>query len=73
MSNPAEFVKACVDGKVWLFCSECQESKNFNDVEHIDSEGHPSYWGTEPWWHDTRIFKCRDCETVQRSTLHLQE
>jgi len=73
MSNPAAFLMACNEGRVWLHCSQCNAPKKFNDVEHLDSYENPAYWGPEPWWHDTRVFKCPDCGTVQQSTLHLQD
>jgi hypothetical protein len=73
MSNPGEFLMACNDGRVWLHCSQCNAPKRFNDVEHLDSFENPTYWGPEPWWHDTRVFRCPDCGTVQQSTLELQD
>lgn len=69
MSNPGEFLQACAAGKIWLFCDRCQAVKNLNDVVTIDCVGHPSYWGNEPWWHDTRIFHCPDCDTQQQSAI----
>ncbi|MCK4621741.1 MAG: hypothetical protein KAT62_05940 [Desulfuromonadales bacterium] len=69
MSNPGEFLQACADGKIWLFCSKCNEEKNINDVEHIDCIGNENYWGSEPWWHDTRVFNCRECGTRQESQI----
>ena len=69
MSNPGKFLQACADGKIWVYCAECQDAKNLNAVEHIDCIGHESYWGDEPWWHDVRVFKCPDCETVQESKI----
>lgn len=71
MSNPADFIRACGEGKVWLFCRECAAPKNFNQVEHVQTVENPTYWGTEPWWHEVRIFKCPDCGTTQQSTIHL--
>jgi acetone carboxylase gamma subunit len=73
MSNPADFIRACGEGKVWLFCGECAAPKNFNQVEHLRTVENPAYWGTEPWWHEVRVFKCPDCGTTQQSTLHLDE
>ena len=72
MSNPGEFLQACADGKIWVYCSVCADAKNINDVENIDCIGHESYWGDEPWWHDIRVFKCPDCETVQQSKIEYQ-
>ena len=51
MSDPSLFIRACLDGRVWLFCRECGESRNFQEVEHLHTIENPSYWGTEPWWH----------------------
>ena len=72
MSNPGEFLQACADGHIWLYCETCGDPKNFNDVKHLDSIGNPNYWGTEPWWHDTRVFECPDCESTQRSLIELR-
>ncbi len=69
MSNPGEFLQACADGKIWLFCTKCNEVRNINDVEHLDCIGNESYWGPEPWWHDTRVFKCKECGTQQTSAI----
>lgn len=72
MSNPGEFLQACAEGKVWLFCAACDQVKNFNDVEHVDCIENPACWDAEPWWHDTRVFNCPDCQTQQQSKLELQ-
>jgi len=72
MSNPGEFLQACADGKIWLFCAQCEEAKNFNAVEHITCLENQSYWGPEPWWHDTRVFTCQDCGTEQHSKIEYQ-
>lgn len=72
MSNPGEFLQACADGKVWVYCAECNEPKKLNSVENIDCIGNESYWGDEPWWHDIRVFRCRDCGSVQESKIELQ-
>lgn len=72
MSNPGEFLQACADGKIWVYCSECQDAKQLNLVENIDCIGNEHYWGDEPWWHDTRVFKCPDCQTVQESKIEYQ-
>jgi len=73
MSNPGEFLQACANGQVWLYCRHCDEPKNFNRVRrHIDSIGNPAYWGAEPWWHDTRVFECPDCTTEQSSLIELR-
>lgn len=69
MSNPGEFLQAGADGKLWLYCHECDEAKNFKDVEHVDCVANENYWGDEPWWHDTRIFKCTDCGSEQSSKI----
>ncbi len=73
MSNPGDFLQACADGRIWLFCSQCNEAKNFNDVEHLASIENPSYWGPDPWWHDTREFNCPDCSTTQQSVIQMQD
>jgi len=73
MSDPSQFIRACLDGKIWLFCRECDASRNFQEVEHLDAIENPSYWGDEPWWHEVRVFKCPVCGTTQESTIHLQE
>lgn len=73
MSNPGEFFQACSEGRLWLHCKQCNEIKQYNDVEQIDSIENPSYWGMEPWWHDTKVFKCPDCGTIQHSVIHLQD
>ena len=72
MSNPGEFLQACADGKVWVYCPLCKGAKQLNMVETIDCIGNESYWGDEPWWHDVRVFKCCDCRTVQKSEIELQ-
>lgn len=72
MSNPSAFLQACADGKVWVYCSECHAAKRLDMVETIDCIGNENYWGDEPWWHDTRVFKCCDCDNVQQSKLELQ-
>ena len=69
MSNPGEFLQVCADGKIWLYCNKCNEAKNFNDVDHITCVESESYRGPEPWWHDTRVFQCRECGTEQQSKL----
>lgn len=69
MSNPGAFLQACADGNIWVYCGQCQQAKNLNAVEHVDCIGHQSYWGDEPWWHDTRVFKCHDCGTEQQSPI----
>ena len=69
---PGEFLQACAAGEVWLFCKTCQEAKNFNTVEHLRSIENPAYWGPEPWWQDTREFRCPDCGGVQQSALERQ-
>ena len=69
MSNPGEFLQAAAAGKVWLYCKQCNEPKNFNDVEHVNCIENENYWGPEPWWHDTRVFKCKDCDTEQESKI----
>ncbi len=73
MSNPAAFIQACNDGRIWLHCSRCNEPKNYNAVEHLETIENPSYWGADPWWYETRVFKCPDCETTQQSSLHVQD
>ncbi|PLY02949.1 MAG: hypothetical protein C0624_07415 [Desulfuromonas sp.] len=73
MGNPAEFIQACVEGRIWVFCKKCQEARDLNSVKRIDTIGHPSYWGDEPWWHDTQVFNCPVCNSEQQSTIHLQE
>jgi len=73
VGNPAEFIQACVEGRIWVFCKECDEARNLNEVERIDTIAHPSYWGAEPWWHDTQVFNCPVCGSRQQSTIHLQE
>jgi hypothetical protein len=73
MSNPGEFLQACADGRIWLYCENCDEPKNFKTIQrHIDSIGNPAYWGPEPWWHDTRVFECPDCATEQHSLIELR-
>ena len=72
MSHPGEFLKACAEGKIWVFCDCCQVAKNLNQVEHLDCIGNQSYWGSEPWWHDTRVFNCPDCGTTQQSLVEFQ-
>ncbi len=72
MSNPGEFLQACADGKVWVFCSECDEAKQLRHVKSLDCIGDENYWGPEPWWHDIRVFECCDCHTVQESKIELQ-
>ncbi|PLX88625.1 MAG: hypothetical protein C0619_12265 [Desulfuromonas sp.] len=72
MSNPGEFLQACADGKVWLYCAGCEQVKNFNDVEHVDCIENPACWDPEPWWHDTRVFNCPVCNTQQKSKLEFQ-
>lgn len=72
MGNPGEFLQACADGKIWVFCDSCQQPKNLNQVEHIDCIANQSYWGAEPWWHDTRVFNCHDCGTRQQSQIEFQ-
>ncbi len=72
MGNPGEFLQACAEGKVWVYCSYCNQAKKLNAVETIDCIGNESYWGEDPWWHDTRIFRCCDCQTEQKSKLELQ-
>jgi hypothetical protein len=73
MSNPGEFLQACADGRVWLYCAQCDSAKNFNQVRHINCIGNPVYWGPEPWWHDTRVFECPDCSTEQQSLIELSD
>jgi len=73
VGNPAEFIQACVEGRIWVFCKECQEARNLNSVERVNTIGHPSYWGDEPWWHDTQVFNCPVCNSEQQSVIHLQE
>lgn len=72
MSNPAEFIQACADGKVWLFCKNCNEARLFKDVEHVGTVENPTYWGSDPWWHEIRIFKCPACKEQQQSTIHYE-
>lgn len=72
MSNPGEFLQACAAGKIWVYCSQCQAAKNLNAVESIDCIGNALYWGDEPWWHDTRVFRCPDCGEVQESKIEYQ-
>lgn len=72
MSNPGEFLQACSAGKIWLYCAECDEAKNFNAVEHVTCIENENYWGPEPWWHDTRVFNCRECGSEQQSKLEYQ-
>lgn len=69
---PGTFLQACAAGEIWLFCKSCQVAKNFNAVEHLRSIENPAYRGTEPWWHDTREFRCPDCGTVQQSPIERQ-
>lgn len=66
---PGEFLQACAAGEVWLYCKRCRQTRNFNAVEHLRSIENPSYWGPEPWWQDTREFRCPDCGSVQQSNL----
>ncbi|MBN1958038.1 MAG: hypothetical protein JXQ81_01765 [Desulfuromonadales bacterium] len=69
MANAGEFLQACANGQILVYCSECQDAKKLNDVENIDCIGNEFYWGDEPWWHDIRIFKCPDCGSVQESKI----
>jgi len=73
MGNPGEFLQTCAAGKVWLFCSQCDTAVNFNAVEHLDCIENPHYWGPEPWWHDTRVFRCPLCLGKQQSVLHVND
>jgi hypothetical protein len=73
MSNHADYIRACSEGTVCIVSDECAAPKNFNQVELLRTVENPSYWGTEPWWHEVRVFKCPDCGTTQQSTLHLDE
>jgi len=73
VGNPTEFIQACVDGKIWVFCKTCDEARNLNAVERLDTIGHPSYWGDEPWWHDIQVFKCPVCNSQQQSSIHLED
>ena len=66
---PGAFLQACAAGEVWVYCKTCQKAKNFNDVEHLRCIENPSYWGNEPWWQDTREFRCPDCGSVEQSVL----
>ena len=72
MSNPGKFLQACADGKIWVFCDCCQEARTLHQVEHLDCIGNESYWGSEPWWHDIRVFNCPDCGTTQQSPIEYQ-
>lgn len=72
MSHPGEFLQACAAGKIWVYCPRCQDAKNLNLVQTLDCIGHESYWGNEPWWHDTRIYICPDCGTTQQSGIEYQ-
>lgn len=48
MSNPADFIRACSEGQVWLFCQEYGAEKNFNAVEHLETLENPACWGGGP-------------------------
>ncbi len=73
MSNPGEFFKACSEGRIWLHCNQCNETKQYNDVKHLDSIENPTYLGPDPWWYDTKVFVCPDCGTTQQSVMHIQD
>ncbi|BCR06752.1 hypothetical protein DESUT3_38210 [Desulfuromonas versatilis] len=73
MSNPAAFIQACNEGRLWVHCDQCNDPKPLNRVERLDTIQNQSYWGPEPWWHDTHEFTCPDCGTVQKSLAQLQE
>ena len=73
MSDPSQFIRACLDRKVWLFCSQCNDTRNFQDVEHLHVIENPAYRGTEPWWYEAKVFRCPVCETTQESVIQLQD